>query len=102
MSKMLSENFFDIISLHELSARQGFSDDLLEVGEKNPVVVALTADLKESTHLELFAKKFSERLISIEFKLTPLTDGVVGGIVRILTPLPSRPCRDGSFFLPLT
>ena len=41
--------------------RHGYGDGLLELGEKNPNVVALTADLAESTQAHKFAEKFPDR-----------------------------------------
>ncbi|MDO8583438.1 MAG: transketolase C-terminal domain-containing protein [bacterium] len=41
--------------------RAGYGEGLLELGEKNPNVVALSADLTESTYAHLFAEKFPER-----------------------------------------
>ncbi|MCB9819048.1 transketolase family protein [Candidatus Nomurabacteria bacterium] len=43
--------------------RDGFGDGLLEAGEKNLNVVALSADLTESTRVNLFADKFPERFV---------------------------------------
>ena len=47
------------------SIRDGFGEALVEVGEKNKDVVVLTADLKESTRVNLFAEKFPERFIEV-------------------------------------
>jgi transketolase len=41
--------------------RDGYGDGLVLAGEENPNVVALCADLIESTRTEAFAKKFPER-----------------------------------------
>jgi len=41
--------------------RDGYGEGLLLAGEENPNVVALTADLTESTRVDAFAKKFPER-----------------------------------------
>lgn len=41
--------------------RDGFGDALLELGNKNPKVVGLCADLTESVKMEAFAKKYPER-----------------------------------------
>ena len=41
--------------------RAGFGTGLLELGEKNPNVVALSADLTESTQVNKFAEKFPDR-----------------------------------------
>lgn len=45
--------------------RDGFGDALLELGKENPNVVALTADLCESTRVEKFAKVFPERFFDV-------------------------------------
>ena len=47
------------------SIRDGFGDGLLEAGKKNPSVVALSADLKESTRVEAFAAEFPERFFEM-------------------------------------
>lgn len=41
--------------------RAGYGKGLLHLGETNPNVVALCADLTESTHTHFFAEKFPER-----------------------------------------
>lgn len=43
--------------------RKGYGDGLEKLGEKNPNVVVLTADLEESTQCQKFAQKFPERFI---------------------------------------
>lgn len=45
--------------------RDGFGEALLVAGEKDPRIVVLTADLKESTRVNLFAEKFPERFIEV-------------------------------------
>ncbi len=45
--------------------RKGFGKGLLRAGEENPQVVALCADLTESTHMNLFAEKFPERFVEM-------------------------------------
>ena len=46
----------------ELKAtREGYGDGLLELGDENPNVVALTADLSESTKANKFQEKFPTR-----------------------------------------
>lgn len=45
--------------------RDGFGDALLELGQEMPEVVALTADLKESTRVEKFADAYPERFIEV-------------------------------------
>lgn len=43
------------------ATRSGYGKGLLKLGESNPNVVALCADLTESTKVEEFAKKYPER-----------------------------------------
>ncbi len=45
--------------------REGFGDGLLIAGEADKNVVALCADLTESTKMNLFVKKFPERFVEI-------------------------------------
>ena len=47
--------------LGKKDTRSGFGEGLLELGESDQNVVALTADLKESTKVDGFAKKYPER-----------------------------------------
>lgn len=53
------------IDVEQLPIRKGFGTGLLALGEKNKNVVALCADLKESTQMHLFADKFPERFIEV-------------------------------------
>lgn len=45
--------------------RDGYGTGLVKLGGKNPHVVALCADLVESTRTEAFAKKFPERFVEL-------------------------------------
>ena len=45
--------------------RDGFGKGLLELGEKNPKVVVLCADLAESTRVLPFKEKWPERYIEL-------------------------------------
>jgi len=47
------------------ATRMGFGEGLLALGEKNPNVVALCADLTESTSNHLFAKAYPERYFQV-------------------------------------
>lgn len=47
------------------STRAGYGEGLLALGEKNPNVVALSADLTESTYAHLFSEKFPERFFEV-------------------------------------
>lgn len=52
-------------SVEQIPIRQGFGEGLAQAGEANKNVVALCADLTESTKMNLFAEKFPERFIEI-------------------------------------
>lgn len=56
----LNQKIFDE-DVEQQATRVGYGEALVELGEKNPNVVVLTADLSESTRCEGFAKKFPER-----------------------------------------
>lgn len=60
----LNEKVFDQ-DVEEKPTRDGFGDALVELGEKNPNVVVLTADLSESTRTDGFEKKFPERFFDV-------------------------------------
>jgi GxxExxY protein len=49
--------------VEEKPIRDGYGEALMELGEKNPNVVVLTADLAESTRVHKFAEKWPERFI---------------------------------------
>ena len=49
--------------VEQTPTRNGYGEGLVELGETNPGVVVLTGDLKESTRVEAFAKKYPERFI---------------------------------------
>ncbi len=56
----LNENLFtDTVA--SAPTRNGYGEALLSLGETNPEVVVLTADLSESTRCEGFAKKYPQR-----------------------------------------
>jgi len=61
----LVKNIFEKDSIEQKSTRDGFGRGLVEAGEKDKRVVALCADLSESTRIEWFQKKFPERYIEI-------------------------------------
>ncbi len=52
-------------SVEQVPIRKGFGLGLLEIGEKDSRVVALCADLTESTMMHLFKEKFPNRFIEI-------------------------------------
>ena len=59
----LAGNIFD--KPEEKPTRDGFGKGLLELGESNPQVVALCADLAESTRMLAFKEKYPERYIEL-------------------------------------
>ena len=62
LSEKLVENIFGG-ELEKSPNRNGFGEGLLEAGKKDERVVALTADLSESTRTNKFAEEFPERFI---------------------------------------
>jgi transketolase len=60
----LNEKLFDE-NVEEKPTRDGFGEALVELGEKDPNVVVLTADLSESTRTDGFEKKFPERFFEV-------------------------------------
>ena len=83
----LKENIF--ASPDTAATRDGFGKGLVEAGEANPQVVALSADLTESTRVEEFKKKFPERFVEVgvaEQNLATLAAGfAVYGKVPFIT-----------------
>jgi transketolase len=59
----LKENLFD--KPEQVPTRDGFGTALLELGQSNPKVVALCADLAESTRMLPFKEKYPERYIEL-------------------------------------
>lgn len=49
--------------LEQLPTRNGYGDGLIEAAKQNPNVIALTADLADSTRVLAFQKQFPERFI---------------------------------------
>lgn len=47
------------------STREGYGDALLELGEKDPSVTVVCADLTKSTDSQKFAQKFPERFVQV-------------------------------------
>ncbi len=52
-------------NIEQLPTRNGFGEGLVELGDKNPNVVALSADLSESTRAQAFQKKYPERFFEV-------------------------------------
>lgn len=51
--------------IERVPSRNGYGEGLVLAGEQNPNIVALCADLTESTRTEEFKKKFPERFIEV-------------------------------------
>ncbi|MFA6515075.1 MAG: transketolase C-terminal domain-containing protein [Candidatus Paceibacterota bacterium] len=51
--------------LEKISTRQGFGEGLLKAGSENENIVVLSADLEESTKVNIFAEKFPDRFIEL-------------------------------------
>lgn len=58
-------NYTDITNLKLEPTRAGFGEGLLEVGQANPNIVALCADLTESTKMDAFAAAFPDRFVDV-------------------------------------
>ncbi|KKT56904.1 MAG: hypothetical protein UW81_C0003G0008 [Candidatus Giovannonibacteria bacterium GW2011_GWC2_44_9] len=61
----LVENVLEKAKIEQAPTRKGYGEGLLAAGEANEKVVALCADLTESTQMHLFAKKFPQRFIEM-------------------------------------
>jgi transketolase len=60
----LNQKLFDE-DVEQAPTRAGFGQGLLSLGETNPNVVGISADLTESTHMHFFAEKYPERYFEI-------------------------------------
>lgn len=61
----LIDNLLDTKNVQMVPTRDGFGKGLVEAGEKDQRVVALCADLSESTRVHWFVQKFPERFIQM-------------------------------------
>lgn len=61
----LVENILDLKALEQKPTRDGYGTGLVRAADENPAVVALCADLMESTRTEAFAKKYPERFVEM-------------------------------------
>ncbi len=61
----LHDNVFNPDALDKAATRDGFGKGLVEAGEKDSRVMALCADLAESTRAHWFKEKFPERYIEL-------------------------------------
>jgi transketolase len=60
----ISEKLFDD-AVEQKPTRDGFGTALVQLGDTNPDVVVLSADLKESTRCEAFANKYPKRFFEV-------------------------------------
>ncbi len=60
----LNPKLFDT-DIEQAPIRKGFGEGLLQAGEENHNVVALCADLTESTQMHLFRNKFPDRFVEM-------------------------------------
>lgn len=51
--------------VEKVATRTGYGDGLMVLGEENPNIVVLTADLSESTKVNKFAEKYPERFFEM-------------------------------------
>lgn len=65
MKANLVKNFHQKDKLEQKPTRDGYGDGLVELGEKDPNVVVLCADLTNSTRSGWFKEKFPERFIEV-------------------------------------
>lgn len=63
-NQKLNSKIFDA-DVERMTMRKGFGEGLVQAGEADPNIVALCADLTESTHMHLFKKKFPERFVEV-------------------------------------
>lgn len=60
----LTDSLFEAV-ISQRATRDGFGEGLLRAGRENPRVVAVCADLSESTRMQEFAKAFPERFVEV-------------------------------------
>jgi transketolase len=65
LSAKLNPNLFDADPADQKPTRDGYGTGLVKAGEANENVVALCADLTESTRVDAFAKKFPTRYVEM-------------------------------------
>ena len=79
----------DYVTTGKKDTRSGFGDGILELGRKNPNVVALCADLAGSLKLDAFIKEFPDRYVQVgiaEANMMGIAAGLtVGGKIPFAT-----------------
>ena len=58
-------DYADAASVKQVPTRNGFGEGLVEAGRRDPNVIAICADLSESTRMEAFKKAFPDRYVEI-------------------------------------
>ncbi|MFA6463574.1 MAG: transketolase C-terminal domain-containing protein [Candidatus Paceibacterota bacterium] len=75
--------------VEQIPIRKGFGEGLLIAGEKDQKIVALCADLTESTQMIFFKEKFPERFIEIgvaEQNMAAVASGIAaGGLLPVIS-----------------
>lgn len=64
LNNNLNQNIYNA-DVEQVPIRKGFGTGLVKAGEKDARVVALCADLTESTQMHLFKEKFANRFIEV-------------------------------------
>ena len=84
----LNKKIFDN-DIEQVPIRKGFGDGLLIAGEKDEKIIALCADLTESTQMVFFKEKFPERFIEIgvaEQNMAAVASGIAaGGLLPVIS-----------------
>lgn len=98
LSAQLNKKMF-AKDIEQKPIRDGFGEGLVQAGERDERVVALCADLTESTRVEPFAKKFPQRFVQIgvaEQNLATVASGMaaVGKIPFIASYATFSPGRN--------
>src|SRR5260370_34430817 len=82
-----------------IATREAYGRALAELGEENPRIVVLDADLSKSTHTALFGKKFKDRFFDVgiaEANMCSMAAGLAaGGVIPLASGLPSLPKWQG-------
>ena len=95
----LAENMLNLEKVEQKPTRDGYGLGLVQAGDENSNVVALCADLTESTRTEPFAKKYPDRFVQMgvaEQNLAAVASGmsVMGKIPYIASYAMFSPGRN--------
>ncbi|MEK7576827.1 MAG: transketolase C-terminal domain-containing protein [Patescibacteria group bacterium] len=61
----LAPDLLDLTKVEQKPTRMGYGEGLVLAGDENPNIVALCADLTESTQMHLFRNKYPKRFVEI-------------------------------------